>query len=176
MTVEEKEIKTAEQPPMEPPEKETLPEGDKAEDKPKEDKKPEKEKPQGKVKKPYMSNQYMVLPMKSYFWTMILFCIPVIGQLSCLVMTLGGSRYRNKINFARACFVMMLLQAAILTGLYFLLQVAGNTLMEEIHQFLMSTGVGYPTDFTALDEWVKKLEEVPQMHQYLQGLNQKLLP
>ena len=175
MTVEEnkeKEVNPTEQPQPEAPDKEALAEA--VADKPEEDKKPAK--PQGKAKKPYMSNQYMVLPMKSYFWTMILFCIPVIGQLACLVMTLGGSRYRNKINFARACFVMMLLQAAILTGLYFLVQAVGSTLLEEIQRFLVSTGVGYPTDLTALDEWVKKLEEVPQVHQYLQGLNQKLLP
>ena len=132
------------------------------------------ENPKGKTKKPRMTDQYMVLPVRSYFWTMFVFFIPVLRPFVCLLISLGASRYRNKINFARASLIMMILQlivwGLIALAAWLMIGYAGNS----IDQFLTSTGVGYPTDLTNLSEWLKKLESLPSVHQYLQNLNESL--
>ncbi len=161
MTADEKDLTAAE--PLQPETVDVAPAVDSADDIPK-----------GKAKKPRMSDQFMVLPVKSFFWTMFVFCIPVLGPFVCLLIALGASRYRNKINFARASLIMMLLQLVIWGLIAAAVYFFGGYAADSIDQFLNSTGVGYPTDMTNLSEWMKKLESLPSVHQYLQNLNEAL--
>jgi len=118
-----------------------------------------------------MNDQYKVLGTGSYFWTMVLFCIPVLGQFVCIIMALGGSHYRNKVHFARAWLLFSILSALIGVGLYMLGDIVCANIMADVDNFLVSSGIGYPTDFTKLDEWVKALEQVPAVHDFLLQLN-----
>lgn len=183
MTAEEKKeqpvSETAAVPETLPEKKETVP------DKPVELKKKEKEtevktepkiEPVKKENHPFMNNQYMVLPTGSYFWSLFLFGIPVIGWFICLIVALGGSHYRNKIHFARAFLLYLLLNIVfwgLVAAIIFVLVFGGSTeIITQFGDFLTNSGVGYPTDFTHLSDWVAKLEAVPSVHDFLLQLNE----
>jgi len=51
-----------------------------------------------------------------------LFGIPVIGWLVCLIYAIGGTKYQNKRNFARAVIAMILIGAVVSFLVYFVLR------------------------------------------------------
>jgi hypothetical protein len=51
-----------------------------------------------------------------------LFGIPLIGWLVCLIFAFGGTRYRNKRNFARALLVLAIIGIVVSTLIYFALR------------------------------------------------------
>ncbi|MDR1710211.1 MAG: zinc ribbon domain-containing protein [Candidatus Accumulibacter sp.] len=58
-------------------------------------------------------SRYAVMGVWSYVGNALLFCIPLLGWLICLIYACGGTKYRNKRNFARAVIVLTLIGLAV---------------------------------------------------------------
>lgn len=54
----------------------------------------------------------------AYFGTMLLFCIPVIGWVACIIMAFAGNA-QNRKNFARAMLIFIIIGLAFSVALYF---------------------------------------------------------
>lgn len=74
--------------------------------------------------------RYKVLSSVSIMGSLILLCIPVMGQLISLVWALGGCANRNRRNLARAVIYLELLFVAACIAVYFIMQNANPAGLE----------------------------------------------
>lgn len=54
-----------------------------------------------------------VVSTASYFWLMLLFSIPLIGWIACIVMACGGTQNRSRKNFAKAVLIWFIVALAV---------------------------------------------------------------
>jgi hypothetical protein len=71
-----------------------------------------------------------------------LFGIPVIGWLVCLIYACGGTRYRNKRNFARAVLMLALIGIVVSALIYFALRWAFGAAMDAAAESAGESGGG----------------------------------
>ena len=69
----------------------------------------------------------------AYFGLMLLFAIPIIGQIACLIMAFAPKN-KNIKHFARAQLIWMVIAIVLIGILVALLSVLTNTLMDYINQ------------------------------------------
>ena len=67
---------------------------------------------------PAKVSRYAVLSSWSFLGTMLLMCIPVVGLILMIVWALGGAHNLNRVHFARAVLMLMLIGILILVGLW----------------------------------------------------------
>ena len=69
----------------------------------------------------------------AYFWLMLLFAIPIIGQIACLIMAFAPKN-KNIKHFARAQLIWMVIGIVLIGILVALLSVLTNMLMDFIKE------------------------------------------
>jgi hypothetical protein len=79
---------------------------------------------------PPSESRYAVMGVGGFVWNAILFGIPLIGWLMCLIYACGGTRYQNKRNFARAVLVLLLTGIAISMLIRYLFVWIGGTMAD----------------------------------------------
>ena len=78
------------------------------------------------------------LSTAAYFWTLLLFAVPVIGLIAMLIMAFA-SKNANRRNLAQACLIGLLI-CLILLGLFMLvLVVSGKSFGVDISKFSLKT-------------------------------------
>lgn len=70
-----------------------------------------------------------VLSMAGAFWTLFLFCIPAVGQITAIIWALGGSRNQNRRNLSKAFLLLSLIALVIAAIGYLLLKLFPNELL-----------------------------------------------
>lgn len=86
-----------------------------------------------------------VVPIRNYFWSTLLFSIPVIGWLCCIITACGGTKYDSKRNWARSLLVWVLVGIIFMIILGILALIFQNQILAFI-----SYNVGY--EITSLQE------------------------
>ena len=83
------------------------------------------------------------LSMAGFFWTLFLFCIPVIGQIVAGIWALGGSRNQNRRNLSKAFLLLSLIALVIAAIAYLLLRLFPEELLGwlpyDVRYFIRST-------------------------------------
>jgi L-cystine uptake protein TcyP (sodium:dicarboxylate symporter family) len=85
------------------------------------------------------------MSMGAYIGTMILFAIPVVGWLACIIMAFAA-RKLNRRNLARAMLVFLIAGAVVGVALYFVFNWAANAVLEYLYE---ATGI-VPGDLEGL--------------------------
>ena len=78
---------------------------------------------------PPKGSKYAVMGTGAYFSTMLLFCIPVIGWVSCVIMAFAGGNLNRK-HFARAMLVFLIIGIMLSVALYFVSSWVMEVLLE----------------------------------------------
>ena len=98
----------------------------------------------------------------AYFWLMLLFAIPIIGQIACLIMAFAPKN-KNIKHFARAQLIWMVIAIVLIGILVALITLLTNSLMDYINQLTD----GQFSDFGDLFGQLGDLEGL--MEQYQNG-------
>jgi hypothetical protein len=98
---------------------------------------------------PPKGSKYAPIGTGGYIGMMILFAIPVIGWLACII-TAFASGNRNRRNYARAALVFLIIGIVISVALYFLFGWAWDAAREYIKQYVGEATGGQITDFDGL--------------------------
>jgi hypothetical protein len=81
------------------------------------------------------SRQDKVMGMGAFMGYMLLFAIPVLGWIICLIMAIVPGN-QNRRNFARATFVYILIGILIMVALYFWIKWMLDTLVNSLQGFI----------------------------------------
>ena len=98
----------------------------------------------------------------AYFWLMLLFSIPIIGQIACLIMAFAPKN-KNIKHFARAQLIWMVIAIVLIGILVAVISLLTNSLMDYINQLTD----GQFSDFGDLFGQLGDLEGI--MDQYQNG-------
>jgi hypothetical protein len=82
---------------------------------------------------PPKGSKYAVIGTGGYIGTMILFAIPVIGWLVCIITAFAGKNM-NRRNFARAMLILLIIGIIIGVALYFVFNWASEVIMEYLNE------------------------------------------
>ncbi|MDR3299040.1 MAG: zinc ribbon domain-containing protein [Candidatus Accumulibacter sp.] len=99
---------------------------------------------------PPLGGKYAVMSTGAYIGTMILFAIPVIGWLACLIMALAAKN-RNRRHFARAMLVFLILGMVFAVALSFLFGGVWETVQGYLQKYIGDATGGAVTDFGGLN-------------------------
>ncbi len=77
--------------------------------------------------------RYGVVGTGAFFGLMLLFAIPVVGWIACIVMAFA-SKNENIKHFARAMLIWLLIAAVLCAAMYFLFAWLGNLLKDLINE------------------------------------------
>lgn len=83
--------------------------------------------------KPAPGSKYGVVGTGTFFGLMLLFMLPVVGWIVCLIMAFA-SKNENKKHFARAMLIWVLISVVLCVVTYFLFSWIGKMLMEYINE------------------------------------------
>lgn len=75
---------------------------------------------------PPKGSPYSIISTGGYIFRMILFSIPVIGWLACII-TAFGAKNKNKKNFARAMMILLIIGIVLSAVAYIMLRVFMNS-------------------------------------------------
>jgi amino acid transporter len=78
---------------------------------------------------PSPGSKYATVGTFGYFGTMILYCIPIIGWLACIIAAFT-SKNINRRNFARAMLIFLIIGAVVAVGLYFVISWVFEALLD----------------------------------------------
>jgi predicted nucleic acid-binding Zn ribbon protein len=101
---------------------------------------------------PPKGSKYAVIGTGGYIGLMILFAIPAIGWLAC-VITAFAAKNRNRRSFARATLVFLIIGLVIAVALYFVFSWAWEVVREYIQQYISDATGGQITDFDGLNNF-----------------------
>jgi heme/copper-type cytochrome/quinol oxidase subunit 2 len=101
---------------------------------------------------PPPKGKYAAIGTGGFICMMILFAIPVVGWLACIIMAFAAKN-RNRRSFARATLVFLIIGAILAVALYFLFQWVWEVLREYIRQYVSEATGGQITDFDGLDDF-----------------------
>ena len=87
----------------------------------------------GEDDRPARGSKYAVMGTGAYFGTMILFCIPVIGWISCIIMAFAVQN-RNLRNFARAMMIFLIIGAVMSVVAYFSFRWIAGEIMKYMNE------------------------------------------
>jgi amino acid transporter len=82
---------------------------------------------------PPKGSPYAVVGTGGFIGTMILFCVPVIGWIVCVIMAFAAKN-RNRRNFARAMLVFLIIGVILSVALYFLFNWVADVFMEYVSE------------------------------------------
>jgi hypothetical protein len=101
---------------------------------------------------PPKGNKYAAISTGGYIGMMILFAIPIVGWLACIIMALAAGN-RNRRSFARATLVFLIVSAILAMALYFMFQWVWEAAQEYIQQYGSGATGGQVTDFNGLKDF-----------------------
>ena len=78
---------------------------------------------------PPKGSKYAVMGTGAYFGTILLFCVPVIGWVACIIMAFAGGK-QNRKNFARAMLIFIIIGILLSVALYFVSSWVFEVLMD----------------------------------------------
>ena len=84
---------------------------------------------------PTRGSRYAVMSTGSFFGTMLLFFIPVIGWLACIIMAFASKKL-NRRNFARATLIFLIIGILLSVALYFVIGWIAETVMQYVTEDL----------------------------------------
>ena len=84
---------------------------------------------------PLAGSRYAVMSTGAFILLSILFAIPLIGQIACIIMAFGAKNL-NRRNFARATLIFMIIGLVISVVLYFV----GRWVLEAAASYLSEAG------------------------------------
>jgi amino acid transporter len=82
---------------------------------------------------PPKGGPYSVMGVGAYIGTMILFCIPLLGWIICIIMAFAAKNL-NRRNFARAMLVFLIIGLVLSVVLYFVFSWVWDAATEYIQQ------------------------------------------
>jgi amino acid transporter len=100
---------------------------------------------------PPRGGKYAVMGVGAYIGTMILFCIPVVGWLACIIMAFAAKN-RNRRNFARAMLVFLIVGIVLSVALYFVFNWVWDAASEYLRQYINDATGGAVDDFGGLGD------------------------
>jgi hypothetical protein len=106
---------------------------------------------------PPPGGKYSVIGTGGFIVMMILFAIPVVGWLGCIIMAFAAKN-RNRRSFARAMLVFLILGLVISVALYFLLGWVWDTVLGYIQQYVSEATGGAVTDLGGLNNLLDLLQ------------------
>jgi amino acid transporter len=84
-----------------------------------------------------------------FIGAMLLFCIPIIGWIACIVMAFAAKN-RNRRSFARAMLVFMIIGVVLSVALYFVFSWIWGAAAEYMQQYVNEATGGLGNDFGGL--------------------------
>ncbi|MGI6151541.1 MAG: zinc-ribbon domain-containing protein [Christensenellales bacterium] len=82
------------------------------------------------------------ISMAGFFWTLFLFCIPVVGHVVAGIWALGASRNPNRRNLSKAYLLLSLITLVVAAAAYLLLKLFPNELLgwlpQDVQYYLRS--------------------------------------
>jgi predicted nucleic acid-binding Zn ribbon protein len=100
---------------------------------------------------PPKGGAYAVMGVGAYIGTMILFCVPVIGWLACIIMSFAAKN-RNRRNFARAMLVFLIIGIVLSVALYFVFSWVWGAAAEYLQQYINEATGGAVDDLGGLGD------------------------
>lgn len=76
---------------------------------------------QARMRPPDKHSRYAVIGSWSFFGTLLLMCLPVVGLILTLVWALGGAHNLNRVHYARAVLLVLLLSVILSAAAFALL-------------------------------------------------------
>jgi hypothetical protein len=101
---------------------------------------------------PPRASKYAVMSTGSYIGHTLLFAIPVVGWLACIVMAFAAKNL-NKRNYARSVLIFLIIGAILAVALYFVFSWAWDAAREYIRQYISEATGGQITDFNGLTDF-----------------------
>ena len=101
---------------------------------------------------PPKGSPYTVISTGGYIFRMILFSIPLVGWIAC-VITAFGAKNKNKKNFARAMLVFLLIGIVVSAIAYALVRLFMGT----VEGYIIEASGGAITDIEGFGELIKVL-------------------
>ena len=93
--------------------------------------------------KPAPGSEYSVMSVGAYIGNSILFSIPLIGWIICLVTAISSKKI-NKRNFARAMMVFLIIGIILAVAIYFVLGWAAGLITDALNEANASGGLNSP--------------------------------
>ncbi len=88
------------------------------------------------------SSPYSVIGTGGFFGTILLFSLPVVGWIACLICAFGGAKNLNRRNLARAYLIFFIIALVLSIGLYFALWAMGDWLATVFQNSFYEAGGG----------------------------------
>ena len=107
---------------------------------------------------PPKGSRYAVISTAGYFGTILLFSLPLIGLIFCIVFACGGTKNRNRRNLAKAYLIFMIIALVLSVILVVLALVMGNWLQglfQEAWNDALGGGAGDTGGYTG--NWMDQL-------------------
>ena len=107
---------------------------------------------------PTKGSRYAVISTAGYFGTILLFSLPLIGLIFCIVFACGGTKNRNRRNLAKAYLIFMIIALVLSVILVVLALVMGNWLQglfQEAWNVALGGGAGDTGGYTG--NWMDQL-------------------
>lgn len=82
---------------------------------------------------PARGSKYAVMGTGAYIGTMLLFCIPIVGWLACVIMAFASKKL-NRRNFARAMLVFLIIGAVLSAALYVVFGWVSEAVMQSLNE------------------------------------------
>jgi amino acid transporter len=98
---------------------------------------------------PPKDSPYAVVGTGGFIGTMLLFCIPVIGWIACIIMAFAAKN-RNRRNFARAMPVFLIIGLILSVALYFVFSWIWSAAAEYMQQYINEATGGLGNDLGGL--------------------------
>jgi predicted nucleic acid-binding Zn ribbon protein len=89
---------------------------------------------------PPRGSPYAVMGVGSYIGHGILFSVPVVGWIICLI-TSFAAKNRNRRNYARAILIFLIIGIVISVALYFVFHWVSEVIMDYINGYLSESGL-----------------------------------
>lgn len=97
-----------------------------------------------------------------YFGMMLLFAVPVIGWILCLV-TAFTSKNPNKKNFAKAMLIWLVIGIILSVAMFFIIQWASTMVMEYVNTYVGEMTGGMMGELGSLGELAELMQQMENM-------------
>ncbi len=109
---------------------------------------------------PPHGSPYAVMGVGTYVGVTILFCIPIIGWLICIVWACGGCKNRNKRNYARAVLILTIIGVIIAVILSIVISLLLGSVTAVIGEYFKEAGVNFMGENSGFNEIIDAFKEI----------------
>jgi hypothetical protein len=97
-----------------------------------------------------------VIGTGGYFLTLLLFAIPLVGWIACIIMAFAAGN-RNRRNLARAMLIFLVIGLILSVVMYFVMSWVWEAIMETAQPYLSAFTGGATTDLSSLTDMLGML-------------------